>query len=178
MRTMTNVNCMIRGTPAPRNRTRSPRGGHAHAALCGTARRETAATRRARGVAASASAAVSVSARLAAPGCSPVVFGTNKGGLISRQHGCNGPVTSGMNQNRGGLVVYAIRHGKRLKKLGRPADQRKALIRGLTTELLRHGRITTHEVRRWEETQTETELHGGRAAVLSRRFMKNRRLEN
>jgi large subunit ribosomal protein L17 len=27
--------------------------------------------------------------------------------------------------------------------LGRPADQRKALLRSLTTELIRHGRITT-----------------------------------
>lgn len=40
-----------------------------------------------------------------------------------------------------------MRHGKRLKKLGRPADQRRALLRGLTTELLRHGRIKTHENR-------------------------------
>lgn len=38
-----------------------------------------------------------------------------------------------------------MRHAKRVPRLGRPADQRKALIRGLTTELLRHGRIkTTH----------------------------------
>ena len=27
--------------------------------------------------------------------------------------------------------------------LGRPADQRKAMLRSLTTELIRHGRITT-----------------------------------
>ena len=46
-----------------------------------------------------------------------------------------------------GAVVFAIRHCKKVKKLGRPADQRKALLRGLTTELLRHGRIKTHEVR-------------------------------
>ncbi|EME30961.1 50S ribosomal protein L17 [Galdieria sulphuraria] len=39
--------------------------------------------------------------------------------------------------------LVAIRHGDRLKKLGKPADQRKALIRALTTELLRHGRIKT-----------------------------------
>ncbi|KAJ7531314.1 hypothetical protein O6H91_14G039800 [Diphasiastrum complanatum] len=36
-----------------------------------------------------------------------------------------------------------MRHGKRVPKLGRPADQRRALLRGLTTELLRHGRIKT-----------------------------------
>ena len=32
---------------------------------------------------------------------------------------------------------------QRLKKLGLPADQRKALLRSLTTEVIRHGRITT-----------------------------------
>merc|ERR1719424_2056915 len=37
--------------------------------------------------------------------------------------------------------VAMIRHGVKLKKLNRPADQRKALLRGLTTELIRHGRI-------------------------------------
>jgi len=37
--------------------------------------------------------------------------------------------------------VAMIRHGVKLKKLNRPADQRKALLRGLTTELIRYGRI-------------------------------------
>ncbi|GAB5360546.1 hypothetical protein AAMO2058_000637200 [Amorphochlora amoebiformis] len=36
-----------------------------------------------------------------------------------------------------------MRHRKGFKRLGRPQDQRKALIRGLVTEVLRHGRITT-----------------------------------
>ena len=40
-----------------------------------------------------------------------------------------------------------MRHGNRLARLGRPADQRKALIRGLVTEVLRHGKITTTKVR-------------------------------
>ncbi len=31
--------------------------------------------------------------------------------------------------------------------LGKPADQRRALLRALTTELIRHGRITTTKVR-------------------------------
>ena len=39
------------------------------------------------------------------------------------------------------------RHQNRLKKLNRPADQRKALLRGLTTELIRHGRIRTTLIR-------------------------------
>jgi large subunit ribosomal protein L17 len=36
-----------------------------------------------------------------------------------------------------------MRHANRLNRLGRPADQRKALVRSLVTEVLRHGRITT-----------------------------------
>ena len=42
-----------------------------------------------------------------------------------------------------GARVFAMRHRKRIARLGRPADQRKALVRGLVTEVLRHGRITT-----------------------------------
>jgi large subunit ribosomal protein L17 len=40
-----------------------------------------------------------------------------------------------------------MRHQRRLHKLGKPADQRKALLRSLTTELIRHGRITTTKAR-------------------------------
>ena len=36
-----------------------------------------------------------------------------------------------------------MRHQCRVKQLGRPADQRKALLRGLTTQLIREGRVTT-----------------------------------
>ncbi|NJM85903.1 MAG: 50S ribosomal protein L17 [Hydrococcus sp. RU_2_2] len=36
-----------------------------------------------------------------------------------------------------------MRHGCRVPQLGKPADQRKALLRSLTTELIRHGQITT-----------------------------------
>jgi large subunit ribosomal protein L17 len=43
------------------------------------------------------------------------------------------------------MPIEAMRHGKRVAKLNKPADQRKALLRALTTELIRHGRIkTTH----------------------------------
>lgn len=35
-----------------------------------------------------------------------------------------------------------MRHSRRVPQLGRPADQRRALLRSLTTELIRHGRIT------------------------------------
>ena len=57
------------------------------------------------------------------------------------------PALSPSRARWGAVRVFAIRHGRRVKKLGRPADQRRALLRGLTTELLRHGRIKTHENR-------------------------------
>lgn len=40
-----------------------------------------------------------------------------------------------------------MRHRCRVPQLGKPADQRKALLRSLATELIRHGRITTTKVR-------------------------------
>tara|TARA_Y100001970_G_scaffold279334_1_gene386482 strand:+ start:56 stop:406 length:351 start_codon:yes stop_codon:yes gene_type:complete len=40
-----------------------------------------------------------------------------------------------------------MRHQCRVSQLGRPADQRKALLRGLTTQLLREGRVTTTKAR-------------------------------
>ncbi|MEQ8754633.1 50S ribosomal protein L17 [Coleofasciculus sp. G1-WW12-02] len=40
-----------------------------------------------------------------------------------------------------------MRHRRRVPKLGKPADQRRALLRSLATELIRHGRITTTKVR-------------------------------
>lgn len=42
---------------------------------------------------------------------------------------------------------FAMRHGRKVPRLGRPADQRKALLRGLTTQLLLHGRIKTTQPR-------------------------------
>ncbi|KAL1293643.1 hypothetical protein HN51_054286 [Arachis hypogaea] len=43
--------------------------------------------------------------------------------------------------------VSAMRHGRRVPKLNRPPDQRRALIRGLTTQLLKYGRIKTTRAR-------------------------------
>lgn len=40
-----------------------------------------------------------------------------------------------------------MRHGCKVPMLGKPADQRKALLRALTTELIRNGRIQTTKVR-------------------------------
>jgi ribosomal protein L17 len=36
-----------------------------------------------------------------------------------------------------------MRHGRKIHRVGRPADQRKALLRALTTQLLTHGAIKT-----------------------------------
>ena len=46
-----------------------------------------------------------------------------------------------------GTKWVAMRHGCKVPKLGRPADQRRALLRSLTTEILRHGRIKTTRTR-------------------------------
>ncbi|KAI6698756.1 hypothetical protein NL676_018875 [Syzygium grande] len=46
-----------------------------------------------------------------------------------------------------GSRVSAMRHGRRVPKLNRPPDQRRALIRGLTTQLLKYGRIKTTRAR-------------------------------
>lgn len=49
-----------------------------------------------------------------------------------------------------------MRHRCRVPQLGKPADQRKALLRSLTTELIRYGRITTTKVRA-KAVQSEAE---------------------
>jgi large subunit ribosomal protein L17 len=40
-----------------------------------------------------------------------------------------------------------MRHRCRVPQLGKPADQRKALLRALATELIRNGSITTTQAR-------------------------------
>nr|AAP79156.1 ribosomal protein rpL17 [Bigelowiella natans] len=57
------------------------------------------------------------------------------------------PSTSLMTRNLDSETAVNMRHKSGFKRLGRPQDQRKALIRGLVTEVLRHGRITTTTVR-------------------------------
>ncbi|MEW5298961.1 MAG: hypothetical protein WDW38_004875 [Sanguina aurantia] len=47
----------------------------------------------------------------------------------------------------GGMKVTMMRHGNKVKHLGRPADQRKALIRTLVTQLIQHGAIRTTKVK-------------------------------
>ncbi|CAA6675357.1 unnamed protein product [Spirodela intermedia] len=46
-----------------------------------------------------------------------------------------------------GSKFYAMRHGRRVPKLNRPPDQRRALLRCLTTQLLKYGRIKTTRAR-------------------------------
>merc|ERR1719160_2003426 len=45
------------------------------------------------------------------------------------------------------FFVLSMRHGVRTKRLGRPADQRKAIIRSLVTQVLTHGTIKTTATR-------------------------------
>ena len=40
-----------------------------------------------------------------------------------------------------------MRHQLRVPQLGRPGDQRKASLRGLATQLIREGRVTTTKAR-------------------------------
>jgi len=40
-----------------------------------------------------------------------------------------------------------MRHGKKIDLLSKPADQRKALLRSLATEVIKHGQIMTTETR-------------------------------
>ena len=59
-----------------------------------------------------------------------------------------------------------MRHGKKIHRLGRPADQRKALLRALTTAILTHGAIkTTKEkakaVRPWVDKMILLAKEGG-----------------
>lgn len=56
-------------------------------------------------------------------------------------------LSSAVNFVTNGAKVLAMRHGYKVPKLNRPADQRNALLRSLTTELLRHGRIKTTKAR-------------------------------
>lgn len=56
---------------------------------------------------------------------------------------------SSLDAPQNGGKVFAMRHGVKKARLGRPADQRKAVVRGLVTEVLRHGKIKTTKVRYW-----------------------------
>mmetsp|Transcript_14591 Transcript_14591/g.14680 ORF Transcript_14591/g.14680 Transcript_14591/m.14680 type:complete len:179 (+) Transcript_14591:21-557(+) len=57
---------------------------------------------------------------------------------------CEAPLVA---PNNGSMRFTMMRHGNRVKHLGRPADQRKALIRGLVTQLIQYGQIHTTKVK-------------------------------
>merc|ERR1719265_46997 len=50
-------------------------------------------------------------------------------------------------KNLDNIIVIGMRHGVRTNRLGRPADQRKAIIRSLVSQVLTHGAIKTTSVR-------------------------------
>eukprot|EP00208_Stichococcus_sp_RCC1054_P006701 CAMPEP_0206139582 /NCGR_PEP_ID=MMETSP1473-20131121/6587_1 /ASSEMBLY_ACC=CAM_ASM_001109 /TAXON_ID=1461547 /ORGANISM="Stichococcus sp, Strain RCC1054" /LENGTH=172 /DNA_ID=CAMNT_0053533427 /DNA_START=175 /DNA_END=693 /DNA_ORIENTATION=- len=61
--------------------------------------------------------------------------------------------------------VYCMRHRKKLPKLNRPADQRKAMLRAMTTEIIRHGKITTtvtkaKACRKWVDKMVQLAKNG------------------
>ena len=75
-----------------------------------------------------------------------------------------------------------MRHRKRVKKLGRTASHRRALLRNLVTELFRHERITTtlpkaKAMRRFAEHMITFAKHGtlhARRQVL--RFIQDKKV--
>lgn len=76
----------------------------------------------------------------------------NSGGV--RVHGWSALVSSERENEahcvdaaRNGACVTMIRHQRKVPKLNKKPPQRKALLRGLTTQLLEHGRIKTTRAR-------------------------------
>ncbi|KAF5834438.1 plastid/chloroplast ribosomal protein L17 [Dunaliella salina] len=76
----------------------------------------------------------------------PVVVSSSSvlSGLPLSTGQCETPLAAPCN---GSMRTTMMRHGRKVNRLGRPADQRKALIRGLVTELIRHGQIKTTKVK-------------------------------
>ena len=58
------------------------------------------------------------------------------------------------------------------KKLGRPKDQRRALLRSLVTQVISHERITTTEAKAWETKRLVERLitHGKKGTLHHRRL--------
>jgi large subunit ribosomal protein L17 len=52
-----------------------------------------------------------------------------------------------VNKQSSNTKIEMMRHRHGFNKLSKPADQRKALLRALTTEVIRHGRIKTTLIR-------------------------------
>ena len=63
-----------------------------------------------------------------------------------------------------------MRHQLRTPLLGKPADQRKALLRGLTTQLIREGRVTTTKAKaKALRSETERMISLAKEGTLSAR---------
>lgn len=77
-----------------------------------------------------------------------LLFVLDSGKELGRNSGCAGDDASSslMHAPQNGSTTYMMRHGRKVPRLGRPADQRKALVRSLTTEFFRHGEIRTTKV--------------------------------
>ncbi|CAN0014047.1 unnamed protein product [Ectocarpus sp. 8 AP-2014] len=78
-------------------------------------------------------------------GAAATIRAQRQGAAVSGFTGCNPVCQRDATTDRSALRM--MRHRKGFKKLNLPADQRKALLRGLTTQIIRHGRITTTMVR-------------------------------
>mmetsp|Transcript_36050 Transcript_36050/g.102057 ORF Transcript_36050/g.102057 Transcript_36050/m.102057 type:complete len:190 (-) Transcript_36050:99-668(-) len=90
------------------------------------------------------------SARLAPPravSLSAAAPATFDGLAVSNRLGLDSAAVSPLESVSNGATVFAMRHRKKLARLNRPADQRKALIRGLVTDVLKYGSITTTKPR-------------------------------
>ena len=63
-----------------------------------------------------------------------------------------------------------MRHQLRIPLLSKPSDQRKALLRGLTTQLIREGRVTTTKARaKALRNETERMISLAKEGTLSAR---------
>ena len=75
-----------------------------------------------------------------------------------------------------------MRHKKKRHRLGRPADQRRALLRTLTTQVLDHGRVVTTEAKakavRSEVERMITLAKRGSDDLSARRAVSSYLLEN
>ncbi|PIQ24932.1 50S ribosomal protein L17 [bacterium (Candidatus Blackallbacteria) CG17_big_fil_post_rev_8_21_14_2_50_48_46] len=75
-----------------------------------------------------------------------------------------------------------MRHKKKRHKLGLPADQRRALLRSLTTQVLKHGRVETTEAKakavKAEVERMITLAKRGKEDLNARRLVSSYLLEN
>eukprot|EP00873_Tetraselmis_striata_P022314 jgi/Tetstr1/442578/TSEL_030675.t1 len=66
---------------------------------------------------------------------------------VSNRLGLDAASVNPLDAVSNGATVFAMRHRVKKARLGRPADQRKALLRGLVTDVIKYGSITTTKPR-------------------------------